>query len=220
MSVGGPYVTPAFTKGIFTTHANTAPTALCRNVVVTTGPSCLANASINNGSFDADGDPITVTQTPPGPYPIGQTLVQLVVTDINCVSDTCSNIVTVRDGTPPVITCPSDTVVMVGPGEGGMIVEFEASATDECTAVSVVCTPPSGSVFPVGVSEVTCIATDGSQNADTCTFLVAVGSSGYCNDRPEDVNCDGVLDVFDMNQIIEALFMGAPESGPCCSVKK
>ena len=35
----------------------------------------MADASINNGSFDPDGDPITFSQSPPGPYPLGTNVV-------------------------------------------------------------------------------------------------------------------------------------------------
>jgi hypothetical protein len=38
-----------------------APTAICQNVMVAAGPGCVANASIDDGSFDPDGgDTITL----------------------------------------------------------------------------------------------------------------------------------------------------------------
>ena len=43
-----------------------------------------------------------------------------------------------------------------------------------CQDYSVVCQPPSGSVFPVGVTTVTCRVIDGCRNTDTCTFTVTV----------------------------------------------
>lgn len=217
--LSSPFV-PSFTKGVITTVDNTPPTALCHDVTVTTGDGCAADASIDNGSFDPDGDAITLVQDPPGPYPVGETVVQLTVTDANCASSTCQATVTVVDDTPPIISCAYDTVIVVEPGESGKVVEFASSATDECSSVTAVCTPPSGSVFPVGVSTVTCIATDAAGNADTCHFYVAVGSSAYCNDRPIDVNCDGQLDMFDFYNIIDVLYMGVPEPGPCCGSKK
>ena len=55
-------------------NANHLPVAKAHDVTVaaaTTGGS--GDANIDNGSFDPDGDPITLTQNPPGPYPVGTT---------------------------------------------------------------------------------------------------------------------------------------------------
>jgi cysteine-rich repeat protein len=75
---------------------NRAPVARCRNVTVTSPSGCdPANASINNGSSDPDGNVLTCTQSPPGPYPVGTTLVTLMCTD-GSLSATCSATVTVN----------------------------------------------------------------------------------------------------------------------------
>lgn len=84
--------------------ANLPPVAICKAANVCTEPGvCFANASIDNGSYDPDGDPITLTQSPPGPYSLGSRDVTLVVSD-GRKSDTCTAPVTVRDCEPPVIT--------------------------------------------------------------------------------------------------------------------
>jgi hypothetical protein len=58
------------------------PIALVQNVTVqaSTGGGT-ASANINNGSNDPDGGPITITQSPAGPYPQGNTTVTLTVTN-------------------------------------------------------------------------------------------------------------------------------------------
>lgn len=43
-----------------------------------------------------------------------------------------------------------------------------------CSNKVVVCNPPSGSAFPLGVTTVTCRVTDSCQNSATCTFTVTV----------------------------------------------
>ena len=79
------------------------------------------------------------------------------------------------DGTPPVIQCPAD-IVTSACDTNGDTVNFTVTATDNCTGpVSIVCTPPSGSVFPVGTNTVTCVATDGCGNTSQCSFNVIVG---------------------------------------------
>ena len=82
------------------------------------------------------------------------------------------------DGTPPVIQCPAN--IMVGACDtNGAVVIFTVTATDNCPgAVSLVCTPPSGSVFPAGTNTVTCVATDACGNTNRCSFkvIVRVGS--------------------------------------------
>jgi hypothetical protein len=55
------------------------------------------------------------------------------------------------------------------------VVDFTVTATDNCGGpVSIVCTPPSGSFFPVGTTSVTCVASDGCGNSSSCSFNVIV----------------------------------------------
>ncbi len=154
---------------------NTPPVAKCQNVTVNTTPGlCSAPASVNNGSFDPNGDPIALAQSPPGPYSKGMTNVTLTVTDNKGASSSCSAAVTVVDKQPPTITCPAPQLVD-STGPNGAAVSFSPTASDNCAGpVAVSYTPPSGSVFPVGSTSVTCAATDVSQNTSTCSFTVTV----------------------------------------------
>jgi hypothetical protein len=90
-------------------------------------------------------------------------------------SDTCTFTVTVNDTQPPVITCPANvTAVTPTITDPCAVVNFTTTASDNCPGVVVVCNPPSGSCFPVGVTTVTCTATDASGNTATCSFTVSV----------------------------------------------
>ncbi len=84
------------------------------------------------------------------------------------------------DVTPPTLTCPGNITVGENPsGSGGAVVNYTASATDNCSTPSVVCSPPSGSTFPLGTTSVTCTAMDGSDNTATCSFQVSVVTSTF-----------------------------------------
>ena len=88
---------------------------------------------------------------------------------------TCTFTVTVNDTQPPTITCPPNlTAVTPTVNDPCVVVNFTTTASDNCPGVTVVCNPPSGSCFPVGVTTVTCTATDGSGNTATCSFTVSV----------------------------------------------
>ena len=161
-----------------TLTVNRVPVALCADVVVSAGADCQANASINHGSFDPDGDPITISQVPSGPYSLGTNRVTLIVTDGKGASNSCSALVIVRDTTPPVLACPGSKVLEFQ-DEKGTVATYSATATDTCSAVALVLTPPSGSVFPIGVTPVQVQATDGGSNSVQCSFTVTVlGAQG------------------------------------------
>jgi len=78
------------------------------------------------------------------------------------------------DTTAPVLDCPASLTFRDDPTNGaGEVVVFTVTASDDRDpSPSVVCTPPSGSVFPFGSTVVTCTATDASGNESTCQFQV------------------------------------------------
>jgi subtilisin-like proprotein convertase family protein len=91
----------------------------------------------------------------------------------------CSFTVTVVDTQPPVITCPANQTAVtdqnVCPPPPCTVVTFPTpTVTDNCPGATVVCNPPSGGCLPVGVTTVTCTATDASGNMATCSFGVSV----------------------------------------------
>jgi len=93
---------------VLTVIGSQPPTARCKDVTVCADINgSHANADINNGSSDPDGDALTTSQSPAGPYAIGSRLVTLTVTDGNNESSMCSGEVVVEDCTPPVVTNPA-----------------------------------------------------------------------------------------------------------------
>jgi hypothetical protein len=86
---------------------------------------------------------------------------------------TCSQTVTVVDTTPPSLTCPSG-MLLEFQDEKGAVATYSVPATDVCSAVTVVLTPPSGSLFPIGVTPVHVQAADACGNSNQCSFDVTV----------------------------------------------
>jgi hypothetical protein len=105
----GNVVVKEFTVTVIT---NQPPVAQCQDITVANDPGlCAADvlpALVDNGSFDPDaGDVLTYTLTPAGPYPVGQTMVTLTVTDPSGSSDSCNAMITVTDSEAPVLSCPT-----------------------------------------------------------------------------------------------------------------
>jgi hypothetical protein len=76
--------------------------------------------------------------------------------------------------TPVLVTCPPDQVVLAT-GPAGAVVNFPVAAAGGCNnTATAVATPPSGSLFPIGSTTVTVVATDACGNSATCSFVVQV----------------------------------------------
>ena len=78
------------------------------------------------------------------------------------------------DTIAPAITC-STNILLVTTNPAGANVSFTVTAADACDpSPTVVCTPASGSLFPLGTNTVNCYAYDASLNTNTCSFTVTV----------------------------------------------
>jgi hypothetical protein len=81
------------------------------------------------------------------------------------------------DTMPPTIHgCPGDIEVDAAPGAPDAQVWWtEPTATDNLSGVaSFTCTHTNGDRFPLGITLVTYVATDGAGNVSTCSFLIIV----------------------------------------------
>ncbi|WP_298128945.1 HYR domain-containing protein, partial [Micropruina sp.] len=84
---------------------------------------------------------------------------------------------------PLTIQVPADIVVYADPGDSGIAVDYPAPTTTGGTApVSVACDLASGDVYPLGVTTVSCTATDAAQQTATDNFTITVLES----DEPDD----------------------------------
>ncbi|HLU50340.1 MAG TPA: HYR domain-containing protein, partial [Planctomycetota bacterium] len=119
-----------------------------------------------------------------------------------------SIVVSTGDVTPPEIVCPQSRRVRCESDEGATV-EFVVSATDAVDpSPTIVCEPPSGSLFPIGTTIVKCAATDASGNEATCIFEVTVLCTDDASFRRGDANADGRVDLSDALFSLGALFLG------------
>ena len=137
---------------------------------------CKSNASIDDSSFDPDGDPITLSQAPMGPYVLGATSVTLTVTDDKGVSDACTATVTVTDTSPPsiVVLNPVVEVFQSGPLTPVDVLTLSGFSTfDNCGGSPTTgVTPPSP--YPPGETTVMVTSTDNNANSGSVPVLVRV----------------------------------------------
>lgn len=136
---------------------------------------------------DAEDEVLPVTLSAPGiivmpggpslppsaAFPMGDTTVSASSTDSNGATTTGSFTVRVRDTTAPAVTVPGNIVVEAA-GMSGRVVTFSPSATDAVGGVSLTSTPASGSLFPIGQTQVQVTATDAAGNTGSGTFTVTV----------------------------------------------
>lgn len=156
----------------------TAPTITAPPAVTVdqdAGQCYAAAAHVNLGTpVAADNCGIaSVVNDAPAQFPIGLTLVTWTVTDINGLSASAGQIVTVRDTVAPVIATPANMVRGVDAGQNHATVTFNATATD-CSRFNLVANPPSGSHFALGINTVNLTATDSAGNSSTSSFTITV----------------------------------------------
>jgi hypothetical protein len=110
----------------------------------------------------------------------------------------CSNAVavqtiTINDTEKPVLNCPPGITITLGAGECETVVNFNISATDNCTLNPTITQipvdgPGSGDFFPIGTYTLTFQAIDLVGNTATCSFDVTINefpnptSTLACND--------------------------------------
>jgi hypothetical protein len=118
--------------------------------------------------------PVSCNHASGDTFALGTTKVTCTAQDDAHNTATASFNVTVQDTTPPAVTVPN-AVAAEATGPAGALVNFGASAFDLVDlSVGVTCVPPSGSIFPLGSTEVVCSAVDAHNNRSSASFKVEV----------------------------------------------
>jgi parallel beta-helix repeat protein len=122
---------------------NLPPVAICQNVQISADNNCEGLAvvdNIDNNSYDPDGDPITLSLSPEGPYPLGETTVTLTVEDDRGGADYCIATISVVDDSQPVITTIATPITLWPPNHKYSMFslnDFVTSVADNCSILSI-----------------------------------------------------------------------------------
>jgi hypothetical protein len=159
---------------------NEAPVAICRNVTKTadgSGFAAVTAAEVDNGSFDPDGDTFSRVLSPAGPFPVGNTLVTLTVTDSHGASSSCQSTVTVNaSNQAPVAICRNVTKTADGSGFATVTAaEVDNGSFDPDGDTFSRVLSPAGP-FPVGNTLVTLTVTDSQGASSWCQSTVTVNA--------------------------------------------
>jgi large repetitive protein len=121
--------------------------------------------------------PVVCSPSSGSVFALGTTLVTCTAVNNHNKATTGTFHVTVTPRTDrPALTLPDDISVDAENGDGAHVT-FTATAHDDVDGdVAVTCTPPSGSVFPIGPTTVSCSATNSLGHTTAGTFHVFVGS--------------------------------------------
>lgn len=96
----------------------------------------------------------------------------------------------IADSTPPVITTPGNLTAEATSSRGANVTYADPTAIDDVSgSVPVSCDHHSGDLFPLGITTVTCTATDAAGNAASAAFTVTVDYSWSNALTP--INADG-----------------------------
>jgi hypothetical protein len=201
----------------------------CHDVSARAGADCSADASVDRGSHDPAGGPITCVASPLGPYALGTTEVTLSCSRPDGDSGSCSGKVTVADHSRPALLCPTQQTLECA-GDAA-VDDFTPQASDNCSTPTVVCDPEPGTAVAEGRTRGRCTATDAAGNTAACAWNVDVrdtmpplvtetnaDADGYSVTLPDDGKthefslsdcvtsvvdrCDGTLDVREVGRIL------------------
>jgi uncharacterized protein affecting Mg2+/Co2+ transport len=169
-----PYVLTNDTGQCYSTFTFVKPTAM--------DSCCTSSVPVSVSAIDENGFIISLTEftTNGVDYVSGQFPVTCVRSNVitstandgrgNSAQHQCP--VFVLDTEPPMIACPSNQTVGC---TNGPVFYMGPTASDNCTNLTVSCTPTNGSFLAVGMYTVTCLATDGcGGNTNSCFFMLNV----------------------------------------------
>lgn len=174
----------------------TPPADLTREATGVLTPLAIGQATSN------DGSPVS-NNAPAAGFPLGTTVVTWSATNIDGLTGTAQQRVTVVDTTPPQLNIPAN-IVAQATGTLTPVTLGQATATDLFGPVSVTNNAPSAG-FPVGTTTVTWTATDANGRSASAAQTVTI--LGGTSAPPQ-------LKVFDINRLVTKADKGFPWDQP------
>ena len=174
---------------IITVNDTQAPVLTCPLNITQPAPAGQCSATVTYSlptvTENCGAAPTPVCNPPSGStFPIGTTTVNCTATDTSSNVGACSFTVSIT-GNQFSITCPANITANTTPAQCAASVSYPApTVQNSCSGtVSVSCSPPSGSLFPAGVTTVTCTAVNGPNSA-SCSFTITVTDA-----QPPSITC-------------------------------
>jgi hypothetical protein len=130
---------------------------------------------INNGSNDNCNVTITLSATTFTCADIGDTLIEMYVTDASGNSDTCSTTLTIGDNIAPIVVCRDTTVYL--DANGGIRIDSsytDNGSTDNCEIKTMTLSLDTFTCANVGANIITMTVTDSAGNSSVCNSTVTV----------------------------------------------
>ncbi len=183
------------------------PTIICPADIVinnTTG-TCGGVANFAGVAFDDEDGNISssIIANPPSgsTFPVGDTTVELSVTDSDGNTATCSFTVTVVDNEAPIAVC-QDLTLDLDPVTGTVSItgaDIDNGSTDNCGIASMTVDIATFDCSMTGANTVTLTVTDNSGNSSTCTATVTIQDV-----TAPEVFCIGGFGIFNETENFEA----------------
>lgn len=164
---------------IVTVLDTTNPMAICQDTTIylnNSGFFVIDSSYINNNpAYGCDISTIKLDKDTFDCSAVGINSVQMIVTDRNGNSDTCSAVVTVIDSIRPTAICQNVTLYL--PAIGGLKIDssyLNNGSFDNCAIASISISKDSFDCSSVGINSVTMTVTDANGNSDSCSATVTV----------------------------------------------
>ena len=195
---------------------DTPPTITCpADINVSTDAGLCTASAMDLGTpvtFDNCGIAAVINDAPVAEYPIGATIVNWTISDVNGLTNSCQQTVTVSDTELPSITCPADINTIAAPGlcsVSGIDLGMPVVA-DNC-GIAIMGNDAS-EPYAVGVNTITWQVFDVHGNDNTCQQIVTV-----VDDQDPVITCGPSINAFNDSGECQA-FVNVPVIGtPFCN---
>ena len=167
---------PVYTNRALLEVTNTAPIAECKNIQVGVGNSCtkiIQPSQIDNGSFDPDGDPISLSLDI-DEFSLGTHTVVLTVSDGH-LADQCTAQVIVEDNRPARALCKDVTLQLDENGKASLTADdINNGSFDNCGITQMEVAPKEFDCSDLGSNAALLWVNDPSNILNICSATVTV----------------------------------------------